>query len=589
MLLLLVVTLLSFSLLIAQDETELDQAYACLKDKLGNDCGNTQSTEQAAFSILAMSDDSSIVSDCKSSLQDKERTDCWGETASSSCDLKSTSLAILALDFVGSSIDDNIDWLLGERIKDTGLSWFLEVDSNNATTCKIEVDNVETTFLVGEDKKISGSSSCLTPAEQDYFLQISNSCINKNFTISCDKDFITTLIYKKPGDDIYHVSSKTHSAPAHDYTEEGVESYCFGIGNTCDYEGSLWAALALGRAGEDVTPYIPYIYAMSNEPENKKYLPSAFLFMLTNEDDYLSELIGSQRQSQYWDESGDRLYDTALALLSLQNTNVEERANAEAYLFSIQESSGCWTSNTAFIIYALNPGKPTTAGVDRSYCEDFDYYCVSPLDCSLGDNLDNFYCTSLSDVCCETQPEQETCNEKQGIICESDQRCTIAEVPASDTSFCCLGSCQLAQEENRCEELGYVCNVECPRGEEEKESYSSYCDYGEICCAEKTRGGGFGTIFILIILIVLVVLAILYRNQLKIWIFRTRSGFKIKKPPRDRRRPGPPPSAPMIRPGPAPHRPAGRPVRRPMPRRMQRPQREREFEETMRKLREMSK
>lgn len=204
------VILLSFSLVLAQDETELDNAYSCLKEELGTDCGNTQNTEQAAFSILAVSDDSSIVSDCKSSLQAKQRTDCWGETSSSSCTLKSTSLAILALDFVGSNVEDNIDWLLGERIKNTGLSWFLEVDSNNETTCKIKVDNAETTFIVGEDKKISGSSSCLTPAEQDYFLQISDSCINKNFTISCDRDFITTLIYKKSGENIYHKIGRAH-------------------------------------------------------------------------------------------------------------------------------------------------------------------------------------------------------------------------------------------------------------------------------------------------------------------------------------------------------------------------------------------
>ena len=80
----------------------------------------------------------------------------------------------------------------------------MEIDANNKTECKIKINQgSERTFTILDNKKISGTSSCLIPSEQNYFLRIDESCIEKNFTISCDKDFITTLLYKKPGENTY--------------------------------------------------------------------------------------------------------------------------------------------------------------------------------------------------------------------------------------------------------------------------------------------------------------------------------------------------------------------------------------------------
>ena len=60
--------------------------------------------------------------------------------------------------------------------------------------CKIKVnDENEKTFTLSENKKFSGSSSCLTPAVSNYYLAIKESCLDDNFTISCDKKFISTL------------------------------------------------------------------------------------------------------------------------------------------------------------------------------------------------------------------------------------------------------------------------------------------------------------------------------------------------------------------------------------------------------------
>ena len=39
-------------------EDEIDKAYSCLKSQLGENCGDTKSTEQAALSLLAIAHDS---------------------------------------------------------------------------------------------------------------------------------------------------------------------------------------------------------------------------------------------------------------------------------------------------------------------------------------------------------------------------------------------------------------------------------------------------------------------------------------------------------------------------------------------------
>ena len=94
---------------------EIDAAYSCLKSQLGTDCADTPSTEQNVFSLLAMGYDSAVQSDCKEELQDKEDNDCWGKTGSDSCNLKSTAQSIIALDYIGGKVDDEVDRLLDKK------------------------------------------------------------------------------------------------------------------------------------------------------------------------------------------------------------------------------------------------------------------------------------------------------------------------------------------------------------------------------------------------------------------------------------------------------------------------------------------
>lgn len=579
----------------------VDKAYACLKNQLGDNCASASSAEQAVLSLLAIAYDSSLQSSCKNALMGFEKTNCFAPTSSGSCDIKSTAQAVLALNYIGKNDEKYTNYLLSKRKLTKNLNWFLEIDANEETTCKIKVNDAnEKSFKMTADKKITGSSSCLSSAENGYFLQISSTCFDDNFTISCDKDFITTLLYKKDlsSTSAYHLSSKTNSKQASGSTTEKVNAYCFASSSVCDYQGSLWASLALAKLGEDVSDYLPYLSSEYDTAENKKYFPSAFLYMLTNEDDYYIEVTEKQKQNKYWQEqesSGINYYDTALALLSLQDLSLEQADNSKEYLLQIQDSSGCWHANnakdTSFILYAGWPKEPklsqtTTA---RSNCKDFGYSCTAPSECISSDKLENFYCSGLSSVCCKTAPAMQTCSDKNGIICSSGQECTGSTVSSLDNSQCCLASCIESGAKTECESYSYSCKSACSSDEDTKTGYA--CNSGDVCCSAKTSTINWLLWILLILLIILVILAIIFREQVKIWFFRFKSKLSFGKGPRPSGgRPSMPPSSsiPMFQRQRQILPRQNMPMRRPMP-----PQRKSQedsvFEDTMKKLRDMSK
>jgi len=573
----LLISLVSFTVL-AEDE-QIDKAYDCLEEKVEDECEDL-SVEEQAFTALA-------IGKCSSELKDKSddgEAECWPDGG---CRLRDTALAILAFDRVGKSTTDAEDWLLEQTEIPEELIWYLEIDADEETECTIEYEGRTRTIIIDEDKKIDrGAGTCLSLAQDDYWLEIDDDdCYEVNFTISCDKDFLSTLLYKKKTGSTIYVSSQTESASAEGSTEHSVNSACFGR-NDCDYEGSLWATLALSKTGHSISQFLPYLIAM--EDENERYFPSAFLYIITDYDDYFTKIIEEQRED-YWeitDSPYHRFYDTALALLALYGLDAEPTDNAKDYLLEVQGENGCWRDNvrdTAFILYAAWPKSVSAAnGGAMDYCDDHNYYCTSPLDCSQEDVLDNFVCFG-GKVCCKTEPIEKTCDEKGGIICSNNQECTGATVTASDTTNCCKGSCITKAEESECEKQGYKCRYSCLDDEEEK-PYD--CETG-VCCDYKEDRRSYWWLWLLVILIILLAVAILFRKKLKAWISKgARRG-----PPR-------PGGYPPMPPGPPGAMPRARP-RMILPRRAPAPRpgiirrtlskTDKELEDTFKKLREMSK
>ena len=584
------ILILSVGIVVAQTDDEkdkVDAAYSCLRDKVVGKCDSISSLEDLSFSLLALGE-------CKSELNSKKSNDnCWPSTG---CKLKDTALAILALDRVKADTSDPEKWLLSQKKIPEELVWYLEIDPREAAACEITYGSTDVTVNIGEDKKIdSDAGSCLTLVQENYWLEIDDSCYGENFTVRCNKDFLTALIYKKQGGDTVYVSSETKSASADGKTQHKVNSYCFKQGTSCDYEGSLWTTFALSKTNNDISGYLPYLMAMADESENDKYLPSAFLLLITDYYEYMTTLVNKQKIEGYWQttSTSDKYYDTALALHALYELNVQQAENAKTYLLGTQGDNGCWKDNikdTAFILFAAWPRDVGTGnGGDIPDCEEYKHSCESQLDCDEADVLDSFYCHT--GVCCEVASEEKTCEERAGEICKSGEECSGTTVTDADNKKCCLGTCTTPSI-NTCESKGYYCRASCYDSEEEQESYTSSCDSGDFCCGEKPPKPGYlWIIILLIILIILVVLAIIFRNQLKIWLFRIKNKFKRGPAPSRAIRPGPgfPPAPPGY-----PNRmmprmilPQQRAQARPVPR--ARSKTDRELEETLKKLKEMAK
>ncbi len=555
------ILMISLSLVIAEDDEtttdqeKVDEAYSCLREKIDDRTCSELSLEEKIFSLLA-------VNKCKSEIQDsKDADDCWPDN---NCNIKSTAQAILALDNVGVNIDDAEAWLLLQETIPREMNWYIQIESSEETTCTIYYDGLANpiTINVNEDKTVSGGGgTCLRVSSNGYWFKVSSllDCYDKEFEISCDKDFLTSLLFQRTGSATIHVSETTTSAAAGGTTSEKVDSFCFStLTGSCDYEGSLWAALVLDWIGEEISSYLPYLITMSEESINERYLPEAFLYFLTVDTTYRTSLLLEQKLDKYWQESGDKFYDTALALYPFQYEEPQEKIDSKEWLLEdgTQDNDGCWEGNirnTAFLLYSIWPegvispdnGNGVNGILD---CEQEGYDCRSRLSCrgDGGNILDTYFCSSLF-VCCDTPESEETCLEIEGEICDSSEECVGGtEEITSDLGYreiCCIGGgvCREKTEPvlSDCELIGGICrDLDCY--DDEKES-SEDCDYsGDVCCIEKTTTGKSTVwIWILLILIVLVVLGIIFKDQLRRFWFRTKSGGKR---PRPRPRPGYPPA-----------------------------------------------
>ena len=570
------------------EQEKIDKAYTCLEDKIKDAGCSKLSTEEKIFSLLA-------VKKCKTELiDDSNNEECW---PSSGCNIKTTAQAILALDKSGGSTSDAEDWLISQNKTPEDVYWYLQIESSEPTTCSITYDSSSNEVYIGSDKKISkGAGSCLSLSEEGYWLRISSNCYDREFEISCDQNFMTSLLYKKKTSSTVYVSDKTNTASAEGTTIEKVSSLCFAKSgsNSCDYEGTLWATIVLKYLGHEVSSYFPYLVSMADESDNEKYIPESFLYHLTNYPDFRTDLLSKQKTSKYWDESGDKFYDTSVALLSLQDEEPVEKSNSKNWLLEIQDKDGCWNSgnkrNTAFILYSLWP-KKAALSIDNDCEDDGKGYCISDTQCAemKGNELTDFDCSSGLDVCCDTKYVLPDCKEQGGKVCSVDEECSVSTVESSDELYCCLGICEEKPTPaiNECVENNGNCKERCSDNEEEKTEYNCDSDSLDVCCFEKEPSKLY--IWVLIILIILVIIGIIFRNKLRPFWFRVKSKFGGK--------PRAPPSAGFLgRPVFPPMRPGPRMIPRRIlpPQRTQRPQPRTpkpsaELDDVLKKLKEMGK
>jgi len=458
-----IILLISLHFVSSAYEDHAVKGYQCLQDRVKTCVGLT--TEQQAFTLLALRD----LETCKTQLKANQGTT-----------IKQKALSLIALKEVGEDTTNLENNLLSQKIIPPGINWYLQVETKGASTCQVSYDGHPYTFNLADNKKLSGSGgSCLTIAADkgNYWFKINslNGCQEKSYEISCDNEqgFLTNLLYQDPASSTIFVSDKTHTAPgttdlgSKGRTTEKINSFCLKKSSTeCDYEGTLWASVALDSPEhyQYVNALIPYL--MAKAPANEKYFPSTFIYFLTDLLDYRAQVLGKQgvfSGSQYFSSTqfSDKLYDTALALFFLSQDSAvnSQRDSAQKWLIDNQDSNGCWGKNsgttitdTAFILLSSWPSQtPQPEEPEQNQCD-------APSDCVNNPDFGEGYSCNLTTHTCY-QPQQTGCTDAScladhgtGWICDSatkqcvdttttntcqtDSQCTNSSIPRCFDGLC---------------------------------------------------------------------------------------------------------------------------------------------------------
>lgn len=479
-----ILLLASVIFIYASEEQQVEKAYTCLETRINQTKCSSMNFEERVFSFLADGQ-------CAVELSaDNLSGQCWPK---SGCRVKSTAQAILALHKkVNTTKAEN--WLLSQTAIPTGIDWFLEIEILDAgvASCDITYSGSKYTVLIGEDKKINkNAGTYLTLAQGNYWLKIDPKLYNNEIKISCDKKFLTTLLFRKQGSSTIQVSESVHNAGATGETTETVKSLCFAQNNICNYEGSLWAALVLSSLDYDdrVSDFMPYLITMKDESLNEIYIPEAFLYYLTGK--FRTELLIKQRSDSYWEESGDRYYDTALALLPFSYEDPYEKDNSIDWLLSVQQQNGCWNNgnirDTAFILYSI---WPRGTSLPPGHCEyDSDCPAVSCKEkwCDNGECMyEDVDCGIDNDGCCPDGCDSYYDNDCESVICNRDDDCS-----KDYSDLYCMDDETVYQDiyTYSCNLNTHTCVISDTEEKKiEKCSSSEVCEYGE--CVEDGGGGG---------------------------------------------------------------------------------------------------
>lgn len=529
----LILLLVSMPVVIAADnetDTTIDtslsaeaKARDCLDSKLDATTCSDLNFEEKIYAVLG-------AGKCLSELKDEAlNEECWPKD---NCNIVDTAKAVIALNHMRQPANVARAWLLSKNTTTgSSLNWYLQIESN-PTDCTITYDGSDYSLSIGEDKKLSSSAgSCLTLTSDSYWLQVSSNCYEKEFQITCTNDFSTSTFFKTPGSPIIHLSRAINDGSAGGSATEKINSYCFSeSGTECNYEASLWAVFALEGLKDDTVSFIPYLVANMDTSTSDNILAEAFLYYLTS--DYEEELLAKKKTAGYWDQSSDRLFDTAFGISVFEST--DSRVTNSVEWIEGKQEDGCWNDDikdTGMVLYYVWPKSHSpSGGTADDDCIANGNYCVPLSSCDVEDILNDYVCGLNARTCCKKDVELETCEEKDGVICDGwEEKCDGYEIENvekdSSSDICCDGECVEKDSEDdssglgdgagdTCTSEGYECMSSCneDEGYVVASNYQCESDY-ELCC--KKDEGSLWWLWLLILLIILVILGFVFRDKLQ--------------------------------------------------------------------------
>ncbi|HLF53753.1 MAG TPA: hypothetical protein VI544_01100, partial [Candidatus Nanoarchaeia archaeon] len=175
----------------AANETNVDNAYSCLESQIQD---KELSLKEATFSLLAIGSKGNLAERVES---EKDPNSCWPKGA---CTIKESAQVALAYNRIGKDTSAVKGWLMSKTGTAGELRWLLEIDITNklAASCTINDGVKENKIKILENSKIQGTpGSCLSIDSGGYMLRINTNCLDNEFEISCDQDFISSILYQK--------------------------------------------------------------------------------------------------------------------------------------------------------------------------------------------------------------------------------------------------------------------------------------------------------------------------------------------------------------------------------------------------------
>lgn len=291
---------------------------------------------------------------------------------SNSCDNEDAAIALWALDEVGGNaiiVEDLSSWLLnsrsmiftGDLIRPGQNEWLVQIVSDVGGIC--ELTNTET----GEDEEVSVNiREGYVPWHtiSDTVLTSTTESLNLDCSSLESSNLILSLINKKTIDDIENYFIKQEEHGKSQITVD-FGNPCWGNNyrdDTCNMETTAYVLYALDKVGKSGDP------TWLEERENLGVLEKGFLYKITDNNDYLQDIISEKNEIGYWGSANLRL--TAIIYTLLKPNPIVN--GVDNWISSRRENQGCWpkpvcnVESTALVLYS---GAFT---VSTEGCDDLD-------------------------------------------------------------------------------------------------------------------------------------------------------------------------------------------------------------------------
>jgi len=508
---------------------------------------DTSTIEESSFSLLALKNNGFIGNNYHGNIIFQKRIDeNLGCFPKGSCNVKDTSLGLLARNSFNLDISDTLEWLENSITKANVEDWYLQIQTTGSGKCTIIYDEVQSKIVeVDGTNKLKLENQA---GEFDWINLKTHLGVNldepiEEVIVDCTKPAETRI--NDPGM-IISLLRITNNNEFYLYEETQGRTVTLEVNNACysgsqndacNKEASYYAAWALNKLNKDII-VLPYLE--KNAANNKDY---AMLLRITGDARYAQLLADNQNTLGYWDNQD--IITTSFALNSLKSFSQynDEYEKARKWLESKQITSDAQNNgsygnilNTASAMYLAFTDSsfivPTfgNTGIcgdniidDGEECDDGNVEngdgcsiicreeissCIDDNECSIAQFCDNGFCVNkcTSDLTCPS--EKPACDLDTGKCkslneqCDNDGICELGETEdncpqdncgttledeCTDNSDCT--SSKPICEDGVCveEEPAQGCTID-----DDCEKEGKICNLDTKQCVEKSK---FGTVF----------------------------------------------------------------------------------------------